>query len=234
MSKKCIEFLPSCQLVRDVVPPPTPARKFIPQWYKNAPSDYLKNTRIMQGELKNTSLKQCMPFFDAFYLGYVQVTWSDIFIKNENGKISWFLASKPEVLGWRETKHVPTFDEVFYEKEFVWYQPFIPKTPKDYSVLVTHPLNRFDLPFVTLAGVMDSDGFHHSANGQIPFYVKHGFSGLIPKGTPMFQIIPFKREAWVSAVREFDSDAMDAKQRERHSVFWHFYKDRFWQRKSYE
>jgi hypothetical protein len=229
-----IEFLPSSRLVADTVQPPIPIKQTIPKWYKDAPNDYLKAPRFEQGQLINNSLKQCMPFLDALTVGYVQLTWTDIYIRNDKNEVSWDLPTEPFILSWREAKHVPTPHNDFYENEFVWHQPYIPKTSKGYSVLVTHPLNRFDLPFISLAGVMDSDGFHHSANGQIPFYVKRGFSGLIPKGTPMFQIIPFRREAWVSAVREFDQDAMDAKQRERYSVFWHFYKDRFWQRKSYE
>ena len=172
-----------------------------------------------------------MPFLDALTVGYVQLTWTDFYIERDGG---FHLPITPQMVGQRAAKHVPSFDQEHYPIEFIWFRPFIPKTPDGYSVLTMHPLNRFDLPFTTLAGVTDSDKLHHSANGQIPFYVKRGFSGLIPKGTPMFQIIPFKRDAWVSAVREFDQDAMDAKQRERYSVFWHFYKDKFWQRKSYE
>jgi hypothetical protein len=229
-----IEFLPSDQLVAETVPPPIPIKQTIPRWYKDAPSDYLRAPEFEQGQLVNNSLKQCMPFLDALAIGYVQLTWTDIYIRYENGKVSWDLPSAPFILSWRDKKHVPTPHGDFYENEFVWHQPYIPKTGNGYSTLITQPFNRFDLPFVTLTGVTDSDGHHHSANGQIPFYVKRGFSGLIPKGTPMFQIIPFKREAWVSAVREFDQAAMDVKQRERYSVFWHFYKDKFWQRKSYE
>ena len=32
-------------------------------------------------------------------------------------------------------------------------------------------------------------------------WIKQGFEGVIEKGTPMFQIIPFKREDWKA---EFD------------------------------
>ena len=29
------------------------------------------------------------------------------------------------------------------------------------------------------------------------FYIKEGFEGIIPEGTPIMQIIPFLRENWV-------------------------------------
>jgi hypothetical protein len=29
-----------------------------------------------------------------------------------------------------------------------------------------------------------------------PFIIKSGFEGIIEKGTPMFQVIPFKRADW--------------------------------------
>jgi hypothetical protein len=32
--------------------------------------------------------------------------------------------------------------------------------------------------------------------GMMPFWIRKGFSGVIPKGTPFMQILPFKRETW--------------------------------------
>ena len=33
---------------------------------------------------------------------------------------------------------------------------------------------------------------------NFPFFIKEGFTGLIPYGTPIVQIIPFKRDDWKS------------------------------------
>ena len=70
--------------------------------------------------------------------------------------------------------------------------------PDGYSGLIVHPLNRLDLPFFTISGTVDFDTFYYPKVTNIPFYIKKGFSGIIPKGTPMFQIIPVKREHWES------------------------------------
>jgi len=41
------------------------------------------------------------------------------------------------------------------------------------------------------------DGDFYMHGGNIPFYIKEGFEGVIPEGTPIMQIIPFLRENWV-------------------------------------
>ena len=35
--------------------------------------------------------------------------------------------------------------------------------------------------------------------GNVPFFIKSGFEGVIPAGTPIAQLIPIKREKWVYA-----------------------------------
>ena len=47
-----------------------------------------------------------------------------------------------------------------------------------------------------MAGLIDSDKFF--GPGNIPFFVKEGFTGTIEKGTPYAQIIPIKRSSWSS------------------------------------
>jgi hypothetical protein len=44
--------------------------------------------------------------------------------------------------------------------------------------------------------VIDSGYF--SVAGNIPFFIKEGFTGIIPKGTPIAQIIPYERQEWIS------------------------------------
>jgi hypothetical protein len=61
-------------------------------------------------------------------------------------------------------------------------------------MLVTHPINRYDLPFTTWSGLIDSDRFW--ANGNLPFALKEDFIGTIPEGTPFAQLIPVKRAKW--------------------------------------
>ena len=62
------------------------------------------------------------------------------------------------------------------------------KLPKDYSLLFLSPINRFDLPFLSITGIVDCDMY--TGTVHFPFFIKNSFTGIIEKGTPIVQIIP--------------------------------------------
>jgi hypothetical protein len=96
----------------------------------------------------------------------------------------------------------------YTDMEFVWHPGWIPELPKGYSALITHPINRVDLPFYTLSGVVEHDTYLQAMPGSnLPLLLKKDFSGIIPIGTPMYQIIPFKRDSWESSLNEYDKYA---------------------------
>lgn len=177
---------------------PVPIKKLVPEWYRKAESYWegLDNGHPAAGE----GLKKCMPYMDTLISGYAILTPYDIFVKQkEDGTldISWnapeaipaFVKERPVELGAtmpRPAGHHPN--------HLVWSGVWGFKTPRGYSVLMTHPLNRYDLPFTTLSGIMESDKWF--APGNIPFFMKEGFTGIIPAGTPIAQLIPIKRKAW--------------------------------------
>jgi hypothetical protein len=235
VNKMIIEFYPSSKDVELVVQPPQPARTAIPDWYKLTPAyEGLKEISFDDsGAVSNKGLKHCMPFLDALSTGYVQKTWCDIHIEpSPNGQATYRYADGPKLLGHRDNPNV-RITEAYYPMEFVWSMAWLPKVPKGYSVLITHPLNRLDLPFKTLSGVIDADGFYHTPFGSVPFYVEKDFHGFIPAGTPMYQIIPIKRDAWTREIHKFNVD----ESRKRNSIVQkHFvgaYKNLFWSRKDY-
>jgi hypothetical protein len=92
----------------------------------------------------------------------------------------------PELPG-KGNKH----ESVSYPK---WINPWSIKTPPGYSVLFTQPMHR-ESPFTILDGIVDTDQYNAPVN--FPFVLNDwGFEGLIPAGTPMAQVIPFKRDSW--------------------------------------
>jgi hypothetical protein len=170
---------------------PAPIKNFLPQWWKDGEAD------LSSGE---PGMKKCIPFLDVMLSGYTLVTPFDIFVsKKDNGQIhiSWnsghplanFIGQRSEELGKTIPRPAGHLDTHFAFSGF-WGM----KTPKGYSLLVTHPFNRYDLPFTTLSAFMDSDEFY--APGNIPFFLKEGFTGVIPAGTPFAQLIPIKRDNW--------------------------------------
>ena len=70
------------------------------------------------------------------------------------------------------------------------------EAPPGYSVLFTHPANRTDLPFTTLTGLVDCDTFHDSSLNFPARWHEPNFNGVLPKGTPVAQCLPVKRESW--------------------------------------
>jgi hypothetical protein len=200
-----IEFIPSSKEVELVVPPPKPAGHYIPQWYKDVPKFSEKRIDVARLKSEGPGLKHCVPFLDGMISGYIQETWQDIVIGFDNNMLTATSPSTPEQFRTRDKSHLPMGDG-FYNIEFVWNVVWIPKLPKGWSLMFTSPLNHSELPFQCATGIVDSDEFYHSPNGNYPFYVKRGFTGVIPAGTPMYQLIPFKRENWDSVVHKFDND----------------------------
>jgi hypothetical protein len=99
--------------------------------------------------------------------------------------------------------------------------------------LATHPLNRHDLPFITLTGIIDG-GVVMQSRGNFPFYIKEGFEGIIPKGTPIIQLIPFRQENWKSKKRVGLIEEGKKHNFLASSVISDWYKKTFWIRKKYD
>lgn len=183
---------------------PEPIIKTIPDWYRKADrfaklpgGDYF----IGPDKGKIPTWKACPAIFDIMGAGYVLKTPCDIeFYIDKNGKI----ASKIEDHFYKDFCHfrpeMPQFEhpEGYYKDHFAWFPDWATKTPEGYSVLYTQPFNRFELPFMTTSGIIDNDQVHFP--GSMPFFVRDGFIGVIPAGTPFVQMFPFKREDWESEI----------------------------------
>ena len=227
-----IEFLAGTEYVSKFVQGPKPAYQYIPSWYKELPTPKDSSIKYIDGKLQNGHLKACLPFMDALTSGYIQETWVDIRISNDNGLVNYGYESGPQPMAHRE-KISGVIGDAFYPFEFIWSNYWHARLPKGYSLLITHPFNRLDLPFTTMTGVVDADSFHHTPMGNIPFFIHKGFDGIIPAGTPMFQIFPFRRDEWHSSFPAFDADDMERRNRQIRKYIWGGYRKLFWQKKKY-
>ena len=240
-----IRFVPSSKLALAAVPAPKPAKNYIPDWWKKVPSfqggkpDYLSSSQL------NTTVKHCMPYFDALTGGYIQELWTDVFIEIEKDKDGVYLVnvrSSLQIPGLepirirnydKETNRQP-FPDGYYPLEFTWGENWCLDTPDGWSTLYTHPMNRYDLPFITLSGLVDTDRGKVNTEGSIPFYIKEGFSGLIPAGTPLFHMIPVKREDWESDVESFDEYRYFRDNSKMRKFFSGGYRKNIWHKKRYD
>ena len=81
------------------------------------------------------------------------------------------------------------------------------ESPPGYSLLITHPINRYDLPFTTLTGLIDTDLYKDNFINFPARWRDLSFRGVLPKGTPIAQCIPVKRELWSAQFGTITSDA---------------------------
>jgi hypothetical protein len=228
-----IEFVPASRDVELLVPAPEPTKKHIPNWYKNSKNFTFDKVEFDSNyEIKNKGIKSCSPFFDSMSAGYVQTTWTDIYIERKNNSVAIITSSGPEIVQTRPEVSIP-IDKNFYEIEFVWKMPWLPKVPKGYSTVLCHPLNRIDLPFLSLSGIINSEKYYHNVFGNFPFYIKKDFTGLIPVGTPMYQIIPIKKEKWNSSKEKFDENTQKQRLNIIQKHFYGSYKKYFWEKQNY-
>jgi hypothetical protein len=228
---KKIEFYPSSTFADQVVPPPKPAKSYIPDWYKSLRA--IDGPPIFQnGLIKNLTVKSCMPYLDAMTSGYIQETWCDIHISVDNGEVSFNYPHGPEIIRIRKEigRKIP---DRFHQIEFTWVMPWYPRVDNGYSCLFVSPLNNSFLPFVNTAGIIDSDSFYTNNPGNYPFYIYKDFSGIIPCGTPMYQIIPIKRDSWQSSQKEYDHKKVTETGYQIRKIFSGGYKKFFHKKKSY-
>jgi len=114
---------------------------------------------------------------------------------------------------------------------YAWNIKWGVQTPSGYSSIFIHPLNRYDLPFTTTSGIMDTDTY--SMGGEIPFFLKQDFEGIIPEGTPIVQIIPIKRDSWQSIRSKYDDRFVKNSLYQIGKTLYGGYKKLFWQKKHY-
>ena len=221
--------------------PPVEAIKCLPDWYKDlspygGASNKLKdlapiNDRGADGS--NVSTKLCLPFFDAMTMGYMYCLEDDLLVElDKNGipSLSWkkglILADKrPSV-----DMAIPLeCHPIHFGIKMNWFY----ETPKGYSILITHPFNRYDLPFYVSSAVVDSDIWGLPA--FIPIFIKKNFFGIIPKGTPICQMLPIKREPWQKeiVIDEKEYEKNNASEERRRTNVTGYYRKTTWQKKTY-
>lgn len=207
-----------------------PIKNLIPQWYKDGPT--WANNKI---EANNGAMKLCMPFLDSLIVGYTFVTLDDILVEKDevgNLNISWKNSSN-NLVNFRHPNaaHTLPIPAGHNPTHCIWMTQGIIKLPKGYSAVIAHPFNRFDLPFTTLSGVVDDFPMY---GGNIPFFIKEGFEGVIPQGTPFAQIVPFKRENWKLEESDKLIKESEISLKRSLSVLQGWYKHNVWKRKKYE
>ena len=216
--------------------PPTPAIKHIPDWYKDLPPFTNGDTKLrfpFDFGTHNTGLKRCIPFLDAMTAGYIFVLDDDIYVEQTSSGPTMRWKSPVDMITMHSPEQyegIPT-PKGYHSLVGKWHNEYRLETSPGYSMMFMHPVNRFDLPFRTITGFVDTDSY--SSPVQFPFFLEEGFEGMIESGTPVAQMIPVKRDSWESNLGKYDKDESYKIDRGFSRTFAGSYKKNFWNKKSY-
>lgn len=212
---------------------PEPASKYLPDWYKNTSS----RIGAKKEPGATSTIKKCVPVFDAMTLGYYIVTSADVYIKQIDDKPQYIQSQGIEYKAiddnahplMQASKHPDSHGLPVFPK---WINSWAIKTPKGYSTLFVAPMHNPNPYFTAFPGCVDTDTY--SAPVNFPFQLNDPkFEGLIPAGTPIVQVIPFKRDSW-SMEFSNDVETVSAITRKLNSQMWDRYKRLFWHKKEFK
>lgn len=214
------------------IPEPYSARHLMPKWYKALP---MKNGTGFE----SSTLKRCPPFLDAMVTGWIIPLVADVHIEsNEDCSHIAYTSQYPRPMIENHSQKQMTTDMCpaphLPKPPIKWMNHWAIKCPKGYSLMFVPPLNRADERFTCFSGIVECDGYFEFIN--FPFvWNEPNFSGIVPAGTPLVQVIPIKRDTLFKdfTVRAFDDkDYKELRdtQRKRQSHESH-YRDNIWERK---
>jgi hypothetical protein len=203
-----IEFVARSPYYEKVAPRPYPAKEHLPKWYKEMPSynedQHGKRILTVRYGASSVTPKMCTPMYDSFTTGYIIPLWADVEIRQINNEPNLFWRTDGNQFemhgGWGNNGNNGvtglTTPSGYHEFVFKWINGWDIRTPKGYSCLVTDPYANENSPFKAIGAVLDTDKLKLSI--LPPVWIKKDFEGIVEKGTPMVQVIPFKRESWTS------------------------------------
>lgn len=186
------------------IPNPVRSVRAAPHYYKSIKPQIDLNPQ-------NSTVKRCVPFLDAISAGFIIPLWADMFVFAKDGNIEINFPNnfpQAETLGFHSSDQMPShpMSKMPYGNILMKFiNPWIIETDPGVSCLFTSPLNHMQKNFKILDGVVDTDTYYNNVN--FPF-VWTGGDGefFFEKGTPLVQVIPFRREQQDIEVSVVDED----------------------------
>src|SRR5687768_17200413 len=201
----------------DLIPHPYPAANHVPDWFKDMPADHEHGG----------TLKRCPPFLAAMTAGYIIPAPADAtIVMSDDGEIS-----ARGTLNYLST-HFPAQVKgaPFGQCRIVKFEnPWIIVTPADTVCLITAPINRFEIPFTALSGIVETGSYYREIHLPMACEMKPGQTYKLRRGAPMIQVLPMRREQWASQIGPIE-EARRGEQQAMIEANPHMYKDAFWRK----
>lgn len=180
----------------DTLVRPVPAKFTLPDWLRAMPT---KAFSELHGRDIRT-VKQCPPFIDAMTHGFMILLPCDVRV--DHGEFSWSWDLPPLTVDEHPNAplsfHVPAqiAGAPFHDghSSALKFNSFWTiELEAGWSLFATHPVNRDDLPFRLLTGLVSADRFTDVGINFPAVWTQPEFTGLLPRGTPVAQCFPVPR-----------------------------------------
>lgn len=175
-----------------VLAEPVPAKTVIPEWFKRLPPvDKNHETATNNG----LTIKRCMPFLDALTTGWIIPVAATVRLEiKDNGRTvdaGWEI---DKVMVSNHGMHQVAGNPRDPRPPCKLHNYWTIKTPPGWSCLFVPPLNRPNSVVEVISGIVDTDTYQSLIN--FPFFATAP-DGVytLERGSPMVQVIPFRREA---------------------------------------
>ena len=182
----------------DLLPRPVPAKAALPDWLRQMAPRVPSSAH--QRSIR--TVKQCPPFVDAMTHGFMVLLPCDV--KVEAGQFSWdwplpalTVSGHPRApLSFHVPEQIAGSPLAHGTQSAVKFNSFwtIELEP-GWSLMAVHPINRDDLPFRLVTGLVDADRFNEVGINFPAVWIDANFSGVLARGTPIAQCYPVPREA---------------------------------------
>ena len=193
----------------DHLPRPAPARSGLPDWLRQMPAKAHSN--IHGRDIR--TVKQCPPFVDAMAYGVLVPLPCDVTVDKSSFSWAWDIP-EPSTAGHPRAPlsfHVPAqFPDAPFARQgqaaLKFNSFWTIEVEQGWSLFATHPVNRDDLPFRLITGLVDADLFHDGGINFPAIWLDADFRGVLPKGTPVAQVFAVPRAAPELEFTSFDDD----------------------------
>lgn len=212
-------------------------------WLKKMPQHISGGVSTNRTDLRiadkiNRTMKSCPGINDMLEIGYIIPLWTDIIVFYDCYSGSLDLQCSDERTQFHFHKD-QQFDKCTvsrttspYRTVINLHSPWLIKLPEGYSSYMCHPFwDETDEIFSVMPGVVDNDSFH-TLNLILRWNKLGKGETLIKSGTPIAQILPFKRtnfELSVISGKEHRPDTL--KEHQAFSGFFRKYRHTMWTKK---
>jgi hypothetical protein len=197
----------------EYLPRPIPARGALPDWLRAMPATAY--SAIHGREIR--TLKQCPPVVDAMAYGFMILLPCDVIV--DKGVFSWNWDIPPPA-----TERHPRSPLSFHTPGQLTGSPFeiagqaaikfnsfwTIQVDDGWSLYATHPVNRADLPFRLVTGLVDSDRFTDGGINFPAIWTEPEFRGVLARGTPVAQCFAVPRNMPELVFEELDEQRQTA------------------------